>query len=89
MNAKRKRTRNEHRSVRLLDAAGYVAPASRHRSDIIGIGSTGVMLVQVKTRYWPGAVEMETLRLFPAPGNCRKMVHRRRDRQRLPDVKEL
>lgn len=73
--SKRKGTRNEHRSIRLLESAG--------------IGSTDVVLVQVKTRDWPGSIEMETLREFIAPLNCRKLVHRWRDRQRLPDVKEL
>jgi len=48
-----------------------------------------VVLVQVKTRDWPGTEEMETLRLFTCPGNCRKLVHRRRDRQRLSDVREV
>jgi len=63
--------------------------ASLGEWDIVGIGSTDMLLIQVKTRDWPGSLEMETLRLFPAPPNCRKLVHRWRDRQRLPDVKEL
>lgn len=92
MSAKAKGTRNEHRSIRLLESAGYQctrAAASLGVWDIVGIGSTDVVLVQVKTRDWPGTVEMETLRLFPAPANCRKLVHRWRDRQRLPDTREL
>ena len=92
MNAKAKGTRNEHRSIRLLEAAGYActrAAASLGAFDIIGIGSKDMVLVQVKTRDWPGAVETETLREFPVPPNARKLVHRWRDRERLPDVKEL
>lgn len=92
MNAKAKGTRNEHRSIWLLEAAGYActrAAASLGAFDIIGIGSKDVVLVQVKTRDWPGAVEMETLREFPVPPNARKLVHRWRDRERLPDVKEV
>ena len=92
MNAKAKGTRNEHRTIRLLEAAGYRctrAAASLGEWDIIGVGSTDLVLVQVKTRDWPGAAEMETLRLFPAPENCRKLVHRWRDRQRVPDVREV
>jgi len=76
----------------LLEAAGYQctrAAASLGAWDIIGIGSTDVVLCQVKTRDWPGAVEMEALKLFLAPANCRKLVHRWRDRARLPDVREL
>jgi Holliday junction resolvase len=92
MNCKGKGTRNEHRSIELLEAAGYNctrAAASLGAWDIIGIGSTDIMLVQVKTRDWPGSAEIETLKLFPAPPNARKLVHRWRDRCRVPDVKEL
>jgi hypothetical protein len=92
LNGKAKGTRNEHRTIALLEAAGYActrAAASLGAWDIIAIGSTDVVLVQVKTRDWPGTVEMETLSLFFAPPNCRKLVHRWRDRQRMPDVKEI
>lgn len=91
-NAKAKGTRNEHRSRRILEAAGYNccrAAASLGVWDLIGIGKNDVVLVQVKTRDWPGLVEMETLILFPAPPWCKKLVHRWRDRQRLPDTREL
>lgn len=92
MNAKRKGTRNEHRSMRLLEAAGYAvtrAAASLGVWDIIGIGPVDIVLVQVKTNAWPGSVEMEQLTLFKAPPNARKLVHRWRDRQRMPDVREV
>jgi uncharacterized protein with GYD domain len=92
MNAKGKGTRNEHRSIRLLESAGYQctrAAASLGAWDIVGIGSTDVVLVQVKTRDWPGSAEMETLKGFPCPPNCKRIVHRWRDRQKLPDVREL
>jgi Archaeal holliday junction resolvase (hjc) len=92
MNAKRKGTRNEHRSRRLLEAAGYAvcrAAASLGVWDLIAVGSTDVVLVQVKTRDWPGTAEMETLTNFPCPPNCRRLIHRWRDRQRLPDVRDV
>jgi Holliday junction resolvase len=92
VNSKRKGTRNEHRSIAILEAVGYKccrSAASLGEWDIIGIGSTDVVLCQVKTRDWPGLAEMETLRLFVAPPNARKLVHRWRDRQMQPDVKEL
>jgi len=92
MNRKRKGTRNEHRSIRLLEAAGYRctrSSASLGVFDIIGVGSTDVVLVQVKTRDWPGAVETEAISAFPAPANARKLVHRWRTRERLPDVREV
>jgi len=92
MNAKAKGTKREHRSIALLEAIGYRctrAAASLGAGDIIGIGSTDVVLVQVKSRDWPGSAEMEGLRDFPCPPLCRKLVHRWRDRQRLPDVREV
>jgi Holliday junction resolvase len=92
MNAKRKGRRNEHRSNRILEAAGYAvirAAASIGLWDLVGIGSTDIVLVQCKTRDWPSAVELEALQLFPAPPNARKLLHRWRDRERRPDVREL
>lgn len=92
MNTKRKGTRNEHRSMALLEAAGYSctrAAASLGAWDIIGIGSADIVLVQVKTRDWPGAAETESMKDFAAPPNARKLIHRWKDRQRLPDVKEI
>jgi Holliday junction resolvase len=92
MNSKAKGNRQEHRSMRLLEAAGYActrAAASLGVFDIIGIGSKDIVLCQVKTRDWPGAEETETIRLFPSPPNARKLIHRWRDRERLPDVREI
>jgi Holliday junction resolvase len=92
MYAKRKGTRNEHRSIRLLEAAGYTctrAAASLGTWDVVGVGSADIVLVQVKTRDWPGSVEMEAMRRFVAPPNARKLVHRWTDRKRVPDVREL
>jgi Holliday junction resolvase len=92
MNAKGKGTRNEHRSMRLLEAAGYSvtrAAASLGAWDLVAISSKDVALIQVKTRDWPGTVEMETLRGFMVPPFCRKLVHRWRDHQRVPDVREV
>jgi hypothetical protein len=89
---KAKGTRNEHRSMRLLEAAGYSctrAAAALGAWDIVAIGSVDVVLCQVKTRDWPGLAEMEALKLFPAPVNCRKLIHRWRDRKREPDVRTL
>lgn len=92
MNTKAKGTRNEHRSAEILEAAGYRvtrAAASLGAWDLVAISSRDVMLVQVKTRDWPGRVELETLREFPAPHCARKILHRWRHRARRPDVREL
>lgn len=63
--AKRKGTRNEHRSRALLEAAGYRvtrAAGSFGEWDLIGLGPQGAVVVQVKTRDWPGTLEMVALR---------------------------
>ncbi len=78
--------------MRILEAAGYQCTrsgASLGVFDIIGVGSTDVVLVQVKSNAWPGTVEMEAIKLFPVPENARKLIHRWRDRARVPDVREV
>lgn len=92
MNTKRKGNRNEYKSIRLLEAAGYActrAAASLGVWDIVAIGSQDIILLQVKSNEWPRSVEMEAMQEFKAPLNCRKLIHRWRDRQSLPDVKEV
>lgn len=92
MNSKAKGSRNEHRTMELLEAAAYCctrAAASLGIFDVIGISAVDVVLVQVKSNEWPRSEEMEQLRMFRAPANARKLIHRWRDRVRLPDVKEL
>jgi len=90
--SKRKGTRNEHRSAELLRSAGYrvIRSAGSHGEwDLVGISGTDIVLVQVKTRDWPSQLEIEQLRSYPCPPNCRRLIHRWRDRQRFPDVREL
>ena len=60
MKTKAKGSRNERRTMALLEAAGYSCTRSGGSFgafDVIGIGSADVVLVQVKTRDWPGTVE--------------------------------
>ena len=90
MNTKRKGTRNEHRSGTLLESLGYHvtrSSASLGVFDLVGISRSDFVLVQVKTNNWPGTAELEAIREFPCPPNCRKLIHRWQDRQRMPDVK--
>lgn len=92
MNAKRKGSKNEHRTIKLLESCGYActrAAASLGVFDIIGISATDIILCQVKSNDWPGSVEMEAIKNFKAPHNARRIIHRWRDRQALPDVREL
>lgn len=92
MNSAAKGRHQEHRSAAILEAAGYRvmrSAASKGEWDLIGVSSADVVLVQVKTRDWPGGAEMETLRDYPAPPLVRKLVHRWRAYQRQPDVREI
>jgi len=92
MNTKRKGNRNEHKSIRLLERLGYActrAAASLGVFDIVAIGATDIRLVQCKSNEWPRAAEMEAIKQFPAPSNARKQIHRWRDRQPAPDVREV
>ena len=92
MNTKQKGNRQEHRTMALLEAAGYRctrAAGSLGDWDVIGFGTVDVVLVQVKSNRAPGTLERLALRDFRVPENCRKLIHVWRDRQRLPDVTEL
>jgi Holliday junction resolvase len=62
MSAKAKGARNEHRSIKLLESAGYRctrSASSLGEWDIVAIGSTDAVLVQCKTNRWPAPAEME------------------------------
>jgi Holliday junction resolvase len=92
MNAKAKGSRAEYKSRRLFEAAGYAvtrAAGSLGAWDLVAIGSTDVVLCQVKCNRAPTPAERETLTLFRCPANCRRLVHVWVDRQRLPRVIEL
>ncbi len=92
VNTALKGRRNEHKSIRLLEAAGYHcvrSAASKGAWDIVGLCSTDVVLVQVKTNGWPGTLEVEEMKNCPAPPNCKKLIHRWDDRARQPRVKEV
>lgn len=90
MSAKSKGTRNEHRSMELFEACGFSttrAAGSHGVWDFIAHNASGTIFVQVKTRDWPGSVEMEALKADNVPPNSVKLIHRWRARQKLPDVK--
>ena len=92
MNARQKGTRNELRSIALLERAGYYCIRSHLSAgifDVIGIGASDIVLLQVKTTNWPYSHEMEALQAFVAPPNTKKLIHRYRPRIDLPDVKEV
>jgi hypothetical protein len=91
-NPKAKGSRCEHKSMALLEEQGYFVTksgASLGVWDLVAIGPVDMVVVQVKSNAWPGIPEMEALRRFQCPPNCKKLVHRWRDWQREPDVREV
>jgi hypothetical protein len=91
-NCKAKGSRNERRTRDMLQVAGYSvckAGASLGVWDLIGVGLEDIVLAQVKSNQWPGVEEMERMRNFVAPSNCRRLVYRWRDRVAIPDIRDL
>ena len=89
---KQKGSRNERRSIKILETAGYTcfkSGGSIGIFDIIGISATDIVLVQVKSNHNPSPVEIEAMELFICPENCRKLIHRWNDYSRLPVVREV
>jgi predicted RNA binding protein YcfA (HicA-like mRNA interferase family) len=90
--SRKKGSRNERRTIALLEKDGYYcvrAAGSFGLFDVVGIRSTDIVLVQVKTHRWPSPAEMQRLKVFECPQNCLRLVHRWHDRVQMPDVKEL
>lgn len=91
-NSKAKGNRQEHRTMRLLEAAGYRctrSAASLGEFDVIGMSATDWVCVQVKSNRRPGSLEMAVLRDVMVPPGTRKLLHVWRDRQRMPLVEEI
>ena len=91
-NAKRKGSRQEHRSMALLETMGYRctrSAASLGEWDVVAIGTSDVLLVQVKSNRMPGTLERYALQEFVVPAGVRKQIHVWKDRARLPEVHEL
>ena len=89
MNAKAKGNRQEHRAMRILEAAGYActrAAASLGVFDIVAISGQGVRLIQVKSNRPPCPAEREAIELFPVPPNASKEIWIFRDRQKTPVI---
>jgi hypothetical protein len=77
MNTKAKGNRQEHRCMRILEAAGYSctrAAASLGVFDVVAISSQGVRLVQVKSNRPPCLAEREAIELFQAPPGATKEI---------------
>ena len=92
MNTAAKGRKQEHRSKALLESVGYRvtrAAGSMGEWDLVGIGPTDVVLVQVRTRDWPGPLERGALAEFPVPPDTRSSCIDGAHEPRLPDLLEL
>jgi Holliday junction resolvase len=92
--SKAKGTRAEHRTMRVLEAAGYActrAAASLGLFDVIAVGPGDVRLVQCKAgkHPWLSPAEREALVLFAVPPNVRKELWKWRDYAREPEIEVL
>ena len=92
--SKAKGSRAEHRTIRVLEAAGYTctrAGGSLGLWDVIAIGPGDVRCVQVKAGKAPycAPAEREALALFAPPPGCRKELWKWRDYARTPEIEVL
>jgi Archaeal holliday junction resolvase (hjc) len=89
--SKRKGSRNEHKAMRILEAAGYHttrAAASLGMFDIVAINRQGIRLIQVKTNRDASPLEREGIALFDGlPANATKEVWIFKDYARQPVIK--
>lgn len=86
----RKLTLLVHRSMAVLNAAGYsCSPTNLGGFDLVAISSTDLVLCKVCQGKPPWAGAIADLQAVPGPGNCRKLIHVWSKRNRLPDVTEI
>ena len=92
MKTKRKGNQREHKTMALLEAAGYRcvrSGGSLGEWDVVGIGPQGVVLVQVKSSRNPGTLEMAALRESCPWPHVTRLVHVWKNWARTPMVTEL
>lgn len=91
-NKKAKGSRNELKTIRLLERAGYrciKSGGSLGPFDVVGISATDFVLIQCKSNEPPRPAEREALQDFSCPPNCKKLIHVWKDYARLPEVREV
>jgi hypothetical protein len=93
MNTAAKGRRQEHRSMEIFEAAGYHvirgAASKANGWDFAAYSATDWVLVSVKSGDWPPPMERRILAEQVVPPNTKKILHRWRERARLPDWMEL
>ncbi len=91
-NPKAKGSRNERRTMAVLEAAGYrcvKSGGSLGEWDVAGFGPRGDILVQVKSNRLPSPMDMAILRESCAYPHVTRLVHVWYDHKRMPRVVEL
>lgn len=84
--------RNERKTVKVLETAGFLVTKSGGSLglfDLIAVGSRIIRLIQVKSNRNASPVEREQIRDLRVPPNCTKEVWVWRDYQRKPIIYEL
>lgn len=92
MNTAAKGRRQEHRSMALFEADGYIcvrAAGSRGPWDFVAIGEKGIVFCQVRSGRWPSPAECAALAKLPAPRNSAKVLHRWMPRAKAPEVRYI
>lgn len=92
MNKKAKGNRNEYKTMRMLEAIGYVCfrmAGSIGVFDVIAVSATDILFVQVKSNRMPSRSELDAIEGFICPLPARKMIHVWKDRDSIPIVKEF
>ena len=92
INTAAKGRRLEHKTIKMLEAAGYRctrAAGSKGVWDIVAIGPDGIRLVQVKANGAPGPSERKQMEIFEAPSNVSKEYWVWVDKARQPVIKTL
>jgi Holliday junction resolvase len=91
--SKRKGSRNEHKAMRILEAAGYHvtrAAGSLGMFDVVAINRSGIRLIQVKSNRDASPLEREAIQLFDGlPENATKEIWIFRDYARAPIIKAI
>jgi Holliday junction resolvase len=89
--SKRKGSRNEHKAMRILQAAGYNttrAAGSFGMFDVIAINTQTIRLIQVKTNRDASPVEREKIAFFNGlPANATREIWIFHDYAREPVIK--
>ena len=92
INTAAKGRRLEHKTMRLLERAGYAcmrSAASKGVWDIIAIGPNGTRCIQVKANRPPGPLEREQMAEFRVPHGVTREYWVWKDRAREPIIKVM